>query len=116
MPCKFNIYAGENNKASSVASLVEKSNHVAVSETTSDSCATTKYDQVVRIRREAFPLRLAYLELYRRFRFLAEWRSGGTPLPDECSEEVSRELCGEICSSALDTEEFQLGKTRVFLK
>ncbi|CAM9491552.1 unnamed protein product, partial [Scytosiphon promiscuus] len=72
--------------------------------------------EVVRIRREAYPLRLAFLELYRKFRFLARWRPGGTPLPDGCSEEMSRGLCGEICSSSLDTEEFQLGSTRVFLK
>ena len=74
------------------------------------------YKQVVRIRREAYPLRLAYAELYRRFRFLVGWRSGGTPAPGRCSELQERELCGEVCRSALEPEDFQLGSTRVFLK
>eukprot|EP00903_Cladosiphon_okamuranus_P008596 g8244.t1 len=72
--------------------------------------------EVVRIRREAYPLRLAYAELYRRFRFLAGWKSGGTPAPERCSYEQARELCGEICRSALEPEDFQLGSTRAFLK
>lgn len=75
-----------------------------------------KTKQVVRIRREAYPLRLAYAELYRRFRFLVGWRSGGTPAPGVCSVEQAREMCGEICRFALEPEDFQLGSTRVFLK
>ncbi|CAN0039542.1 unnamed protein product, partial [Hapterophycus canaliculatus] len=66
--------------------------------------------------REAYPLRLTFLELYHRFRFLAGWRPGGTPPPHKCAEETSRELCREICNFALDTEDFQMGNTRVFLK
>lgn len=72
--------------------------------------------QVVRIRREAFPLRLGYAELYRRFRYLSGWRSGGTPAPSRCSEQQAREMGGEICDFALDPEDFQLGSTKVFLK
>lgn len=71
---------------------------------------------MVRIRREAYPLRLAFAELYRRFRFLAEWKSGGTPAPGQCSEQQGREMCGEICRYALEPEDFQLGNTKVFLK
>ncbi|CAM9145057.1 unnamed protein product, partial [Ectocarpus sp. 12 AP-2014] len=72
--------------------------------------------EVVRIRREAYPLRLDYVEMYRRFRFLAEWKVGGTPSPDTCSEEQARAMCKEICSFALEPDDFQLGRTRVFLK
>ena len=59
---------------------------------------------------------MVYAELYRRFRCLANWREGGAPLPGECSEELLRVMCGEICAAALDAEDFQLGSTRVFLK
>ncbi|CAM9140833.1 unnamed protein product [Ectocarpus fasciculatus] len=72
--------------------------------------------EVVRIRREAYPLRLDCLEMYHRFRFLAEWKVGGNPPPEKCSEEQARVMCGEICSFALEADDFQLGKTRVFLK
>lgn len=71
---------------------------------------------MVRIRREAYPLRLAYAKLYCRFRFLVGWKSGGTPPPGKCSEPQAREMCGEICRAALEPEDFQLGSTRVFLK
>ncbi|CAM9114900.1 unnamed protein product [Pylaiella littoralis] len=72
--------------------------------------------EVVRIRREAYPIRLAYAEVYSRFRFLARWQSGGAPHPDKCSKEQARDICGEICTSILEPEEFQIGKTKVFLK
>lgn len=72
--------------------------------------------QVVRIRREAYPLRLAYAELYRRFRFLAGWKCDGTPSQDKSPEERVRDICGEICASVLEAEEFQMGITKVFLK
>lgn len=76
----------------------------------------SKLKQVVRIRREAYPIRLAYAEVYSRFRFLARWQSGGAPHPDKCSKEQARDICGEICASILEPEEFQIGKTKVFLK
>ncbi|CAM9119117.1 unnamed protein product, partial [Ectocarpus sp. 8 AP-2014] len=72
--------------------------------------------EVVRIRREAYPLRLDYVEMYRRFRFLAEWKAGGTLSPETCSEEEAHVMCREICSFALEPDDFQLGRTRVFLK
>ncbi|GMH87102.1 hypothetical protein TL16_g10751 [Triparma laevis f. inornata] len=71
--------------------------------------------EVVRIRREGFPTRMAYAEFHKKYEILirgsAEAKSSAT-----ASEEDSRAATLLICQKALAEENYQLGKTCLFLR
>jgi myosin-5 len=68
--------------------------------------------EVVRIRREAFPVRITFHEFYKQFRQLI-----GSPLPPNSgNEEAEREACKAICAKALDENDYQIGYRKVYLR
>lgn len=71
---------------------------------------------MVRIRQEAYPLRIGFSEMCRRFRCLVAFKPGKKTTPEACSDREAREMCPEICLAALEPGEFQMGKTKIFLK
>ncbi|KAG5193023.1 P-loop containing nucleoside triphosphate hydrolase protein [Tribonema minus] len=86
--------------------------------------------EVVRIRREAFPTRITFVEFYRRFGQLINWRARGLAPPETIGADAARAAvlnsaladaaraaCAEICAKALEsTADYQLGTPKVFLK
>lgn len=81
--------------------------------------------EVIRIRREAFPTRIAFAEFYSRFADLADWRKRGLPKPDAAAALFAENspliatiiaACKEICENGLPEGEFQIGTNKVFMK
>ena len=71
--------------------------------------------EVVRIRREGFPIRLPFSEFHKRYEILCF----GEPFPSarKASREESIKACEFICSKALmENSEFAKGKTMIFLR
>ncbi|CAM9446202.1 unnamed protein product, partial [Phaeothamnion confervicola] len=72
--------------------------------------------EVVRIRREAFPTRIAFQELNRRFGDLISWRFRRPTPPDTAAEEEAKAASLLICQRVLEAKDFQLGHHKVFLR
>ncbi|CAM9430236.1 unnamed protein product, partial [Discosporangium mesarthrocarpum] len=72
--------------------------------------------EVVRIRHEAFPNRMSYVEFYRRFKHLATSRSREYLPTARMTEEKAKSCCPDICSATLQEAEYQFGKSKVFLR
>jgi myosin-5 len=83
--------------------------------------------EVVRIRREAYPTRLSFPALHKAFANLLRCAFGGkkrgtlsfdpwTQGPEFCEEAESREACIVLTERFLDPSNYQVGKTKVFLR
>eukprot|EP00615_Pteridomonas_danica_P012032 CAMPEP_0114375544 /NCGR_PEP_ID=MMETSP0101-20121206/36349_1 /TAXON_ID=38822 ORGANISM="Pteridomonas danica, Strain PT" /NCGR_SAMPLE_ID=MMETSP0101 /ASSEMBLY_ACC=CAM_ASM_000211 /LENGTH=1208 /DNA_ID=CAMNT_0001529645 /DNA_START=319 /DNA_END=3941 /DNA_ORIENTATION=- len=83
--------------------------------------------EVVRIRREAYPTRLSFPALHKAFSNLLRCAFGGkkrgtlsfdpwTQGPEFCDEAESREACVILTEKFLDPTNYQVGKTKVFLR
>ncbi|CAM9745824.1 unnamed protein product [Ascophyllum nodosum] len=81
--------------------------------------------EVVRIRREAYPGRIPFLEFFERFellqRQLVQASTAGKetlalPHPAHATEAEAKEGCRSILESFLPAKFYQIGHTRVFLK
>eukprot|EP00752_Nemacystus_decipiens_P004997 g4543.t3 len=75
--------------------------------------------EVVRIRREAFPMRVTYKQFYRRFGNLLT--SKGMPPADEVTSAKAREAALQICEAVFGAQDgrrsaYQMGKTKIFLR
>ncbi|CAN0006552.1 unnamed protein product, partial [Ectocarpus sp. 6 AP-2014] len=74
--------------------------------------------EVVRIRREAFPMRVTYKQFYRRFGTLLV--SKDMPTADDVTSAKAREVGLGVCKAVFGEKEagssFQMGKTKVFLR
>jgi myosin-5 len=71
--------------------------------------------EVVRIRREGFPTRMAYTEFHQKYEILLRGNKDAKPSAG-ASEEESRAATLLICQKALAEENYQLGKTCLFLR
>jgi hypothetical protein len=74
--------------------------------------------EVVRIRREGFPIRLTFLDFYRRYQIFARGKSADQfPGPDACRDEAqARWCCAQIAAMVMHAGQYQLGHTLIFLR
>ena len=74
--------------------------------------------EVVRIRREGFPIRVRFLDFYRNYEIFATGKPKEQfPGPARCrSMEQARRCCQLIASWALQAEQYQVGHSLVFLR
>ena len=90
--------------------------------------------EVVRIRREGYPIRMPFEDFHRVFeRFIActlgrpkDPKDSHSPIPltfnpkaktpEQCTPEESREVCEVILTKYLETDRFQLGTRKLFLR
>lgn len=70
--------------------------------------------EVVRIRREGFPLRVSFLDFYRNYSILNKGKD--MIVIEDCNQEVQRELVHVMLQLALLPGQFQLGHSMVFLR
>lgn len=72
--------------------------------------------EVVRIRRDGYPVALPFLQFYETFAMLA-WGRGWTP-PAECDEVQAKEYAETLCKEVLrgNKTAYQLGHSKVFMK
>jgi len=74
--------------------------------------------EVVRIRREGYPTRMTFRSFFRMFEILAydNAKLKNKAKSSDCSEELALQATEFICSSLLSDNDFQTGKTMVFLR
>ena len=73
--------------------------------------------EVVRIRREGFPLRLSFFDFYRDYAILAKGKSKEEfPDPMLCSFEQAKKCCEELISTCLERENYKIGHSLIFLR
>lgn len=66
--------------------------------------------ETIRIRRAGYPIRHTFAEFVDRYRFLLP----GIPPANKIND--CREVTAKLCSSILGKVDYQLGRTKVFLK
>merc|ERR1712223_1095769 len=77
-------------------------------------CRQLRYSgmmETIRIRRAGYPIRHTFIEFVDRYRFLISGCPPSHKLKDNC-----RAATAKICQSALGKADYQLGRTKVFLK
>ncbi|CAM9890119.1 unnamed protein product, partial [Discosporangium mesarthrocarpum] len=75
--------------------------------------------EVVRIRREAFPMRVTYQEFYRRFGNLISHGINPSLPPGTISDQLTvagAEICAKAFGEEKEGSDYQLGKTKIFLR
>ncbi|CAM9256746.1 unnamed protein product, partial [Phaeothamnion confervicola] len=75
--------------------------------------------EVVRIRREAYPMRVPFFEFFERFKLLHDQQGGaklGTPAPSQATVSEARAACERILKAYVLDHHFQMGHNQVFLK
>lgn len=74
--------------------------------------------EVVRIRREGFPIRMPFREFYRTYNVFALGKAREQfPGADNCRDDAqARWCCAEIASWVLPTSQYQVGHTLIFLR
>lgn len=74
--------------------------------------------EVVRIRREGFPIRMGFQEFYRLYAVFALGKPKELfPGADKCTDVAqARWCCAEIASWVLQTSQYQVGHTLIFLR
>ncbi len=76
-------------------------------------CKQLRYSgmmETIRIRRAGYPIRHTFAEFVERYRFLIP------SIPPVHKVADCREVTAKICASVLAKSDYQLGKTKVFLK
>ncbi len=71
--------------------------------------------EVVRIRREGYPIRMNFLDFYTDFEILAVGMGNIKPA-SECSEEEARPYAVEMLETSIDPNLFQIGHSQIFLR
>ena len=71
--------------------------------------------EVVRIRREGFPIRFTFSDFHRRYEVLCHDHREFPPSRSATSEESSK-VVDFICSRCLEPEDFECGKTMIFMR
>ena len=69
--------------------------------------------EIVRIRREGYPTRVAYKDFYEEYKELAhglKWLE-----PSQCSLEQLKEYCQSLCAEHCPQDSYQLGNKFLFL-
>lgn len=76
-------------------------------------CKQLRYSgmmETIRIRRAGYPIRHTFMEFIDRYRFLLPGIGPAHKVPD------CKALTARICSAVLGKVDYQLGKSKVFLK
>lgn len=76
-------------------------------------CKQLRYSgmmETIRIRRAGYPIRHTFMEFVDRYRFLIAGIGPAHKVPD------CKSVTAKICASVLGKVDYQLGKTKVFLK
>lgn len=76
-------------------------------------CKQLRYSgmmETIRIRRAGYPIRYTFAEFVDRYRFLLAGIEPSHKTPD------CRSVTAKLCNSVLGSVDYQLGKTKVFLK
>lgn len=76
-------------------------------------CKQLRYSgmmETIRIRRAGYPIRHTFYEFVERYRFLIP------NIPPVHQVDDCKEVTSKICASVLEKSDYQLGKTKVFLK
>jgi len=74
--------------------------------------------EVVRIRREGYPIRMKFIEFYRSYEIFAKGKPVDLfPGPDKCRDEAQAlQCCSLIASWALSSKQYQIGHSMIFLR
>ena len=74
--------------------------------------------EVVRIRREGFPIRLSFVDFYRKYQIFTNGKPAAEyPGPDNCRDEAQAKwCCQQIAAWVLQPGQYQLGHTLIFLR
>lgn len=72
--------------------------------------------EVVRIRREGFPVRINFKDFYTRYEIFSRLKRLEWKRPEQCSEAEAKAYCSIITSAYLPLESYQYGKTLLFIR